>query len=187
MQGFGHFQANVTAANDNCCFRILFCECLLETTAADKILDVVNIGAVYAGKIRFCRGCSGGEKQLIIWLPEFTGVIQVPYENSLAVRLDADNPVAGADIDIVFLAESLWGSGNERVFFVDQTGDVIGNASGGIGGVDSCFKYDNFRIGLFSANLRRCAHSCCIAANDDKHFSLLMYWHARVPPGRHVK
>jgi hypothetical protein len=34
------------------------------------------------------------------------------------------------DVDVLFIVELFWSSGDQCLFFVNQTGDAIGNASG---------------------------------------------------------
>jgi hypothetical protein len=55
--------------------------------------------------------------------------------------------------DIIFIAKGLRGSGDEGLFLVDQPGDVIGDASGGIGCMRAGFENNDFRFRLSFANL----------------------------------
>ena len=47
----------------------------------------------------------------------------------------------------VFVAKDLWCSGDESLLFVDQPGDIVGNASAGIGCVRAPLENRNFHSG----------------------------------------
>jgi hypothetical protein len=96
---------------------------------------------------------TGGEKQLIVVLPVLSGGIQVPDENLLLCRVDSSDLMSDLHGNIVFIAKDLRGPGYEGLFFVDQSGDVVGDASGGIGCMRAGFENNDFRFGLSFANL----------------------------------
>ena len=93
-------------------------------------MDIVDVTAVDTFQRRTDRSCPGGEKQLIVVLPMFGGGVQILYQNLLLVRVDDGDLVPGMDVNVLFFPERLWCSRDKRIFPVDQTGDVIGNASG---------------------------------------------------------
>ncbi len=70
----------------------------------------------------------------------------------------------GMRVDPVFIAKGLWCSGDESILSVDQPGDIVGNASGGIGCVRPPFKNRNVHVRLQSPGLGRRSHAGCIAA-----------------------
>lgn len=101
--------------------------------------------------------------------PGFDGGLDVSYQNLPVLGIDRGNFVPGMDIDIVFILERLRASYDERLFFVNQTGDVIGNTSGGKGCMRAAFKNGYTHIGFQPAYLCCRTHSGSIAAYDYKH------------------
>jgi hypothetical protein len=75
-------------------------------------------------------------------------------------------------IDVVFIAERLGSPGDEGIFTVDQTGDVVGNASGRIRSMAAAFENRYVHFGLQPADLRCGAHARRIATYYDEHILL---------------
>ena len=85
-------------------------------------------------------------------------------------RIDLLHLVQDSRVDSVPLPELFRGADNKLFFRVDNPADVIGNPSGGKGGVRAPLKYDDVQLGPAALCLGRCAHPRCIAADDDKPF-----------------
>ena len=67
---------------------------------------------------------------MIVVLPAFGGGVQILHQDLLLVRVDEGYLVPGMHVDVVFIAELPGCPGDERIFPVDQTGDIVGNTSG---------------------------------------------------------
>jgi hypothetical protein len=110
-------------------------------------------------------------------MPLFGGGVQVLDQDLLLFRIDDDNLVPDMDIDVECIAERLRRSGDQRILPVDQTGDVVGNASGRERRMRAALENRYLSLRLQPANLGCGAHARRIAAYDDEHFSLLFPWH----------
>jgi len=73
-------------------------------------------------------------------------------------------------LNVLLFAECLWGPGDECIFFVNQTGDIIGNSSSRKRCVDASLKNRYISLRLQSANLRCGTHTCCVATYYNEHF-----------------
>jgi hypothetical protein len=77
------------------------------------------------------------------------------------------------DINVQFFAKLPGCPGDQLLFPVDQTGDVIGNPSGRKRGVGAAFEDRYGHLRPQPAHLRRGAHPGRIATYDYEHFFLL--------------
>lgn len=134
-------------------------------------MDIVDVPAVDPVQGRSDRTCPGGNKQLIVTMPLFGGGVQVLYQNLLLVRIDDGNLVPGMYVDVKFIAERLRRSGDKRILPVNQTGDVVGNASGRERRMGTALEDRYISLRLQPANLGCGAHTRRIATYDDEHFS----------------
>jgi hypothetical protein len=73
-------------------------------------------------------------------------------------------------VDILLLAEGLWRASDQCVNVVDNLADVVGNPSGGVRSVGATLEGDDLKIRSLPTCLRCRAHTCRIAADDDKPF-----------------
>jgi hypothetical protein len=178
MQGFGHLQTEIAAADDDRRSRLLLGKRPFELRTVDEVVDIVDIAAGDALERRSDRCRPGGEEQLIVVLPAFGRGGQIPRQNPLVFRIDDRDLVPDLDVDIVLFTECFRRSGDKRLFPVDQTGDIVGDASGRKRGVRSAFKNRDVGRRLQPANQRCGGHSRGIAADDDEHVvpSLPEFW-----------
>ena len=79
--------------------------------------------------------------------------------------------VEGTCVDIVLITKSLRRTSDQRLDVVDNPADVVGDPSGGVGGVGTAFEGDDFKLGPSPTRLRRRAHARRIAADHDKSLS----------------
>ncbi len=101
--------------------------------------------------------------------PGVDGGIEICYQNLLVFGIDYGNFVPGMDIDVVFFLERFRPSYDECLFPVNQTGDKIGNTSGGKGCVGAALKNGYTHIGFQPADLCCSTHSGSITAYYGKH------------------
>ena len=78
--------------------------------------------------------------------------------------------MADADIDPLPLPKLFRRADNQCFFFVDNPADIIGDPSGGIGGVRASLENDDIQVGSTAFGLGCGAHPRGIAADDDKPF-----------------
>ena len=85
-------------------------------------------------------------------------------------RIDLLHLMQNSYIDTILLPELFRGAYNELFFLVDNPADVIGNPSGGKGGVGAPLEDDDVQLGPAAPCLRSGAHPRGIAADDDQFF-----------------
>jgi hypothetical protein len=85
--------------------------------------------------------------------------------------------------NVLFVPEILRRSCDQALLVIDDPADVVGNASGGIGGMGPPFKDGDLHIFVTAACRGSGAHPCGIASDDDesflRHDVLLIFWFKR--------
>jgi len=82
--------------------------------------------------------------------------------------IDFRDLVKGPGVNVPLFPELFRCDGDEGLQVVDDTADVVWNASGRVGGVWTALENDDFQILSTSAGLRGRAHSSRISSDDDK-------------------
>lgn len=90
----------------------------------------MNIGTVNAIEKRTDGTGPGGDKKLVIGFPPFFTACQLPDKNTVAPAVDGNDLMVDAGLYVIFFIKCFWSSGDERLFFVYQTGNIVRNASG---------------------------------------------------------
>ena len=85
-------------------------------------------------------------------------------------RIDLHHLVENSHVDSIFIPERFRGADNQFLFSVDNPADVVGNPSGGKGGVGALLEDDDIQLGPATLCLGGGAHPCGIAADDDQSF-----------------
>jgi hypothetical protein len=78
--------------------------------------------------------------------------------------------MADPDVDPFLLAKLFRRADYKCIFTVDNPADIVGDTSGGIGGVGASFENDDLQVGAAAFGLGCCTHPRGIAADDDKSF-----------------
>jgi len=100
-------------------------------------------------------------------LPFFPGGADA---DAAAFQVNLGRLVEDAGIDPVFVAKFLRRDRNQFGDVVDNLADVVGNASGGVGGVGPLLEDHDVQPGLEPFRLRGGAHSRRVAADDHQSF-----------------
>lgn len=125
----------------------------------------MDIGGVDPGELRPQGPGSSCDQQLVVGFPLLPVAVQVSDQYLLPVGINGQDFAFGLYVNAKFLSKGFRSPGNKSVFCVDQTGDIVGDASGGKRGVWASFKYLDLRLRLKPSYLRRGAHSGRIAAD----------------------
>jgi hypothetical protein len=96
--------------------------------------------------------------------------LQVADANLPPCRVDFLDFMADADVDPLPLPKDLRSADNKCIFPVDNPADIVGDTSGGIGGVGASLENDYFQVGTTAFGLGCGTHPGRIAADDDKSF-----------------
>jgi hypothetical protein len=62
--------------------------------------------------------------------PSGTAIVKLAHVHAAAGEIDLLHLVEGAGVDVLFVAEGLRCTGDERINVVDNLADVVGNPSG---------------------------------------------------------
>jgi hypothetical protein len=96
--------------------------------------------------------------------------LQIADANLSPCRVNFLDFMADADVDPLPLPKLFRRADYKCIFPVDNPADIVGDPSGGIGGVGASLENDDLQVGTAPSGLGCGAHPCRIAADDDKPF-----------------
>ena len=92
--------------------------------------------------------------------------MQIANANLSPCRIDFLDFMADTDVDPLPLPKLFRRADNQCTFFVDNPADIIGDTSGGIGGVRASLENDDVQVGSTAFGLGCGAHPRGITADD---------------------
>jgi hypothetical protein len=167
-QGLRHLQSDVAAADDHSSFDPAAVQSLADLQAALEGVYTADLDGIRTGQVRTEGEGAGGDQQLAIGLPPGNVAEQVADANFPPCRINFLNFMVNSDVNPFPFPKLFRSADNERIFLVDNPADIVGNPSGGIGGMRAALEDDNLQLRTMTFGLCGGAHPCGIAADNNQ-------------------
>lgn len=152
-QGLRHLQADVTPTDDHPSFDFPGIQQLTHFQAALKSVYPADCDGVRAGQIRTERQGAGGDQQLIVLFPPDPAAAQITDTNFPRSRIKLLDFMENPNVNPVPLPKCFRSADDERFFLVDNPADIVGDPSGGIGGMGAALEDNNLQLGTTAFGL----------------------------------